>query len=191
MAKADALSREDWVAAALGALVSGGIEAVKVERLAAALGVSKGSFYWHFQNRAALLDAMLDYWTRNFTAQLIENSSGPAQARERLLILADEALSARFGEIDVVQAESALRAWAMQDGQAARALQAMDRARLDHLTRELAAMGAPAARAAVLAKGIYMTLLGLSQARQYAPDLADDTAYRTITALVLDAAEAG
>lgn len=191
MAKADALSREDWAVAGLSALVAGGIEAVKVERLAVTLGVSKGSFYWHFQNRAALLDAMLEAWTRNFTLALIENSSGPTDARARMMILADEALNARFGEIDVVQAETALRAWAMQDPRAAKAMQAMDQARLDHLTGELRAMGAPRDRAILLAKGIYMALLGLSQARRYAPDLADGAAYRALVELALNAAEAG
>ena len=53
-----------WIAAAFDALADGGIDAVRVEPLAKALGITKGSFYWHFADRRALLDAMLDAWTR-------------------------------------------------------------------------------------------------------------------------------
>ena len=49
--------REAWIEAALQALATGGPDAIRVEALAASLGVSKGGFYWHFENRQALLDA--------------------------------------------------------------------------------------------------------------------------------------
>ena len=53
------LDAEAWIAAAFDALAEGGIDAVRVEPLAKALGITKGSFYWHFADRRALLDAML------------------------------------------------------------------------------------------------------------------------------------
>ena len=56
------LSREHWIEAALDALGEGGVGAVAVEPLAARLGVTKGSFYWHFPSREALLVAALERW---------------------------------------------------------------------------------------------------------------------------------
>lgn len=55
-------SREDWIDAAWEALGEGGVEGVRIERLARKLGVTKGSFYWHFKNRQGLIDALLDRW---------------------------------------------------------------------------------------------------------------------------------
>lgn len=59
--------RAQWVAAGLESLRQGGVGAVRVERLAARLGITKGSFYWHFRNRGDLLDALLEYWAREMT----------------------------------------------------------------------------------------------------------------------------
>ncbi len=61
---ASSLTRTDWLVAALDCLVEQGVENVKVERLARTLGVTKGSFYWHFKNRQDLLRQTLDYWTQ-------------------------------------------------------------------------------------------------------------------------------
>jgi AcrR family transcriptional regulator len=55
-------SRNDWVEAAWQALGESGVEGVRVESLARRLGVTKGSFYWHFKNRQELIDALLDRW---------------------------------------------------------------------------------------------------------------------------------
>jgi len=56
------LTREDWLKAARIALLHGGVEAVRVEKLARTLGVTKGSFYWHFSNREEILEALLLEW---------------------------------------------------------------------------------------------------------------------------------
>ena len=60
MAESKRLNRTDWLDAALTSLVRGGIEGVRVERLARDLGVTKGSFYWHFEDRPDLLRGLLD-----------------------------------------------------------------------------------------------------------------------------------
>lgn len=66
------LTPEDWAKAALSAIARGGIGAVSVEPIAAALGATKGSFYWHFENRDALIDAALELWERQSTDAVIE-----------------------------------------------------------------------------------------------------------------------
>lgn len=82
------LTRNDWAAAALAAIAEGGLAAVAVEPLAARLGATKGSFYWHFANREALLAAALATWeevtTTAVLAQVDRSSSDP---REQLRLL--------------------------------------------------------------------------------------------------------
>ena len=56
--------RDSWVEEGLRALGVGGPDAVRIEKLAQALGVTKGGFYWHFDGRTALLEEMLDAWER-------------------------------------------------------------------------------------------------------------------------------
>ncbi|MFE3226101.1 TetR/AcrR family transcriptional regulator [Nocardia sp. NPDC059228] len=65
------LSRDDWVAAALAALGEGGVGAVAIEPLAARLGATKGSAYWHFANRDELLAAALQRWEHEETDAVI------------------------------------------------------------------------------------------------------------------------
>ncbi|MFC7482437.1 TetR/AcrR family transcriptional regulator [Luedemannella flava] len=72
------LTTEDWIDAALAAIAEGGVPAVAVEPLAARLGATKGSFYWHFANRDALLDAALARWEARTTTEVIEEITGAA-----------------------------------------------------------------------------------------------------------------
>jgi AcrR family transcriptional regulator len=78
----------DWVAAALAAIAEGGLAAVAVEPLAHRLGASKGSFYWHFDNRDALLTAALAHWEEQYTAAVTaENARAGADPVQRLRLL--------------------------------------------------------------------------------------------------------
>jgi len=61
------LSREDWIQAALSELSGHGPDALKIDRVAAKLGVSKGSFYMHFKARENWYDAILDEWSHSYT----------------------------------------------------------------------------------------------------------------------------
>ncbi len=82
------LSRLDWVAAALAAIAEGGLAAVAVERLAQRLGTTKGSFYWHFENRDALLTAALAHWEEQYTAAVTsENTRTATDPVQRLRML--------------------------------------------------------------------------------------------------------
>jgi len=82
------LSRQDWVTAALAAIAEGGLAAVAVEPLALRLGTSKGSFYWHFENRDALLTAALAQWEEQYTAAVTtENTRTSVEPVHRLRLL--------------------------------------------------------------------------------------------------------
>lgn len=80
------LQADDWARAALEALAEGGLAAVAVEPVAVRLGVSKGSFYWHFANRQALLEAALAHWEAG-TEEIIAGLEAIADPAERMRTL--------------------------------------------------------------------------------------------------------
>lgn len=81
------LSAEDWVKGALAVIEREGIQAVAVEPLARELGVTKGSFYWHFENRDALVKAALEAWEQDQGHDLVSRYGGITDPRQRLRIL--------------------------------------------------------------------------------------------------------
>jgi AcrR family transcriptional regulator len=82
--KREALTAADWTQAALDALARGGLAAVAVEPLAKELGATKGSFYWHFADRQALVVATLELWERRDTDLVIAAIDDRQDARTRL-----------------------------------------------------------------------------------------------------------
>lgn len=78
------LSAKDWARAALAAISEGGLNAVAVEPIAARLGATKGSFYWHFANRDALIAAALELWEREHTEAVVEHVEAEPDARAKL-----------------------------------------------------------------------------------------------------------
>jgi AcrR family transcriptional regulator len=120
--------RGAWVDEALQALATGGPDAVRVEALASSLGVSKGGFYWHFKNRRALLDEMLDTWEKAMVEDVIERlESGPADPRAKLQQLFELAKSVDFA------VELALRDWSRRDGEVAERLRRVDNRRMEYM----------------------------------------------------------
>src|SRR5688572_23444507 len=81
------LSAGTWAAAALDAMAAGGVDAVAVEPLARSLGVTKGSFYWHFANREALIKAALDLWEQRETVDVIAGLENEPDAYLRIVNL--------------------------------------------------------------------------------------------------------
>jgi AcrR family transcriptional regulator len=131
--------RSAWTEAGLRALAGGGPDAVRVEALARALGVTKGSFYWHFDNRHALLDDILDAWERVSVDEVIERiegkrGDGDGDAKSKLERLGAIALSgdAVLG-IDPLAVDLAIRDWARRDAKVARRLRRVDNRRMDYM----------------------------------------------------------
>jgi AcrR family transcriptional regulator len=117
--------RGAWVDAALQALAAGGPDAVRVEALAVRLGVSKGGFYWHYADRQALLEEMLDTWEQAGTEEVIARiDSEPGDARAKLRRLFELAPSADFA-VDL-----AVRDWARRDRDVAKRLRRIDNRRM-------------------------------------------------------------
>ena len=122
--------RAAWIDAGLRALSAGGPDAVRIEPLARVLGVTKGGFYWHFDDRDGLLDAMLDTWERMVIDDVIdrvEGDGGDARAKLRRLF----ALAA--ARRDFVAVELAVRDLARRDKAAAQRLQRVDNRRMGYL----------------------------------------------------------
>lgn len=91
------LTPDDWIDAARELIATSGIAALAVEPLARTLGVTKGSFYWHFSDRNALLTAVLERWEREGTDARIAASERLADPRQRLARLIDETFTDDFG----------------------------------------------------------------------------------------------
>jgi AcrR family transcriptional regulator len=128
--------RSSWIEEGLRALAAGGSDAVRIEPLARALGVTKGGFYWHFDDRRALLDEMLDTWEQvsvDEVMERIEGEGGDARAKlRRLFALAlsgPELLSG--GEL--LRIDLAIRDWARRDQAVAERLRRVDNRRMDYM----------------------------------------------------------
>lgn len=120
-----------WVQQGLKALAIGGPDAVRIEQLAQALGVSKGGFYGYFSDRRTLLEEMLDTWERTVIDDVIERVEGEvgdARAKlRRLFILA----SSLAGE--GLRIELAIRDWARRDEAVAKRLKRVDNRRMEFM----------------------------------------------------------
>ncbi|MFD8542331.1 TetR/AcrR family transcriptional regulator [Streptomyces sp. NPDC059649] len=126
--------RGKWIEEGLRALSAGGPEAVRIEVLAQALGVSKGGFYGYFSNRDALLTEMLDAWERAVTDGVIEQvESGGGDARDKLERLFAIASSSTEGPLRGTAADLAVRDWARRDEAVARRLRRVDNRRMAYL----------------------------------------------------------
>lgn len=167
------LSKQDWLTAALAALAEGGVGAVAVEPLAQRLGVTRGSFYWHFADRNALLHEALQWWELQGTEAVIERVNGIAEPRERLRTLLRIAIT----EDPTSGLEPALVAHA-DDPAVAPALHRVTQRRIAFLTDVYAELGLPAPRARYQAVSAYAAYVGWMQLRRATPtvlpEIADD-----------------
>lgn len=150
------LDAEDWLRAALVALAKQGLDGVRVLPLSKTLGVSRGSFYWHFKDRRDLLDRLLEYWGRWSTETVFEKlaaSSGDGKQRLWALMefIADEGLG-RF--------DPAIRAWATYDPRAAAAVRRVDRQRIAFVIQQFRDIGFSSAQAEARGRMLALYTMG-------------------------------
>jgi AcrR family transcriptional regulator len=128
--------RSSWVDEGLRALAAGGPDAVRIEPLARALGVSKGGFYWHFADRRALLEELLDTWERVSIDEVIERVDGTGgDARARLRRLFGLASSSE----GLLAIDLAVRDWSRRDPAVAERLRRADNRRMEYMRSLFAA----------------------------------------------------
>ena len=122
--------RNSWIEEGLRALAAGGPDAVRIELLARALGVTRGGFYWHFGDRRALLEEILDTWERVSVDEVIErveSEGGDAKAKLRRL----SAIAASSDE--PLRIDLAVRDWARREQTVAKRLRRVDNRRMDYM----------------------------------------------------------
>jgi AcrR family transcriptional regulator len=124
------LSREDWIAIARATLIREGVAQVKIDRLARALGVTRGGFYWRFKSREELLDALLEHWVTTNTGPFIAAVSGPGTPSERYRSLMRLWIDEREFSPDF---DSAVRGWSRISPRVAEAVHEIDDRRIDAL----------------------------------------------------------
>ncbi|WNG43621.1 helix-turn-helix transcriptional regulator [Archangium minus] len=159
------LSAEDWADAALWSLADG-IEALSVEKLARRLGVTKGGFYWHFKDRAELLQAALARWEQLATTQVITQLDALPDPRERLLRL----LALTFEPDPHGKIEVAIVAGAAADPRIQPVLARVSQRRMGYLVTLYRALGLPAREARHWALQAYSTYVGLLHLAIASPD---------------------
>jgi len=158
------MSNERWISEGLRVLADEGISGVRIDRIAARVGLSKGSFFHHFANATAYRTALLDAWRTRTLEQM-----GDAPALSELAEFANR----REALIDV-DLERSIRAWASHDESAAAALEQVDRARLAALQHAWAGRIADPDRARVAALLPHLVVIGATVA--YPATTADDLA---------------
>jgi AcrR family transcriptional regulator len=143
-------------------LAEEGIDGVRVEVVARRLGVTKGSFYWHFKDRDALLEAVLADWRKRQTlaiiARLEQGVESPAQRFQHLLRIPFGGARAEWG----AGVELSLRIWARRDPRAKAALEEVDQLRLQYIENLLISCGVSKAEstARALMTYCYMRVAG-------------------------------
>ena len=170
--KRESLTAGDWTEAALETLARGGLAAVAVEPLAKSLGTTKGSFYWHFADRNALLAATLELWERRDTDQVIAGIDETRDVGTRLRKLLRLAFLSVQGDAagGTGAIELALQASATHPLVAA-TLERVTRRRLAALSRLYSALGLSPTRARDQALLAYAAFLGHAQLARSTPDL--------------------
>jgi AcrR family transcriptional regulator len=130
-------TRADWLEAALGALHKQGPKGLNIQALARQLNISKTSFYWHFKDKAELVDALLDLWLHEFTETITENvklmNSPPRQRLARAMEIIDK--------FDLGNYDSSFRIWARTESRVRKAVREANRLRLEFASKAFEELG--------------------------------------------------
>ena len=151
-------SRDGWLDAAYRALIDGGIDAVKILPLARRMNLSRTSFYWFFEDREALLAALIDGWEQRTTKPLVDATTRYAETVSEAMLnvltcfLAADMFDSRL--------EFAVRSWALQDEGVAARVKAADEARLQAITAMLVQWGHLPDEADIRARTVYLVQIG-------------------------------
>jgi AcrR family transcriptional regulator len=160
---------DDWLRPAIAAMARGGVRAVNVEALAREIGASKGSFYWFFANRDALVTAALRHWLDQATDRVVAAVSGLPDPIAKLRAIAATAFSSGTGR----GIEIALQA-DVDVPEVREALAEANRRRLSVLRDLFAEAGYDPTAATQAALSTYATYLGYLQLQRIDPTSVPD-----------------
>lgn len=159
------LTAESWAEAALDAIARDGVSAVAVEPLAKALGVTKGSFYWHFPNRDALLTAALELWERRETEAVLQKARREDPRRRIEVLFREVAADRRASPLYLALSAAA------NDPRIGAAVRRVAEGRLAFMTECFTALGLAedeARRRALMAYAMYLGMLQLQRDNRFA-----------------------
>ena len=161
------VTRSDWLNIAMAALINDGVEGVKVQALAATLGVSRSSFYWYFKSRQDLLDALLQHWQATNTTALVRMAEQPAAT-------ITEAVGNVFRcvinpALFDTRLDFAVRDWARRSGKVRQRLQHSDDQRLIALQDMFLRFDYPDLEAIARARILYYMQIGYDDAQLQEP----------------------
>lgn len=155
------LAPDHWIETAIDVLAREGIAGLRVEVLAKNCGVTKGSFYWHFKDRQALLDAVLARWQEGRIRDIEKTTAvAPGQEREQLHYAIEVYGASRNRKGMAI--ELAVRDWARHDARAAAVVEAVDLYRLECTRKLFVAAGMSDAEAKSRSLLLYACVFGLS-----------------------------
>nr|BFD40950.1 TetR/AcrR family transcriptional regulator [Pseudomonas sp. FFPRI_1] len=170
-------SLESWLNAAYESLKESGVDAVRVMPLAKKLNLSRTSFYWYFQDREALLEALVNLWKNKNTLSLVKQSEAYAESiTEAILNVFDCWLNS---ELFDSQFEFAMRSWALQSPEVAQEIRQADAQRVQALAQMFDRFGFAHDAAVTRARSIYLTQIGyismntqepMAQRMRYVPE---------------------
>jgi len=156
------MTPEGWIEAATDLLVDGGVDLLRVDVLAKRIGVTRGSFYWHFRDRDDLLSQVLRTWrektTDEVTCHFADTTADPAALVHELVNLPFRGRSA----IRAARVELAIRDWARRDPMARQAVDEADATRLSYIAQCFTALGVGIPEARARAGILYAYELGES-----------------------------
>jgi len=159
----DQLSAKDWLDQGLRTLAGSGFTALKAEPLAKAMGVSRGSFYWHFADIGAFHAAILKHWREVAAEEIIANLEAASDNDNPLRLLLRQAFGSNLA------LENAVRTWATLDPLARSAVQAIDRRRLRYVESLLRASGLAPNVARARAQILYWAFVGFALSEKPLP----------------------
>ena len=165
--------RDTWLRAATQTLADSGVDGVKVETLARQIGLTKGSFYWHFKDRRDLQDAVLEHWREGRIRDIRKQTLAHPGAEVAALLHTIEVYSSARNRKGIA-IEAAVRDWARRDAQAAIVVEQVDAERLACSCRLFLACGLPPHEAQARSLLLYAYVFGVSLMRPgaFGADLA-------------------
>ena len=155
------LDRDAWIQGAIAVVAEDGVDGLRVEVLAKKLGVTKGSFYWHFKDRRDLVDAVLAKWKDGRIGDIRKQTAAQPGGEPEALRHTIEVYSAARNRKGIA-IEAAIRMWARQDAAAAAVVEEVDATRLDCTRQLFLALGLPEAEAKARSVLLYAYVFGFS-----------------------------
>lgn len=151
------LQRFDWLQTALEIFVAEGIDAVRITRLANDLGVTRGSFYWHFQNRKDLIDSLVSYWKDKNTAAITDSIAQASSLADGILRFFETCIDPALFD---PRLDLALREWARRSAAIHELVDNEDEARIEALRRFYLRFDYAMPHALIRARVLYYSQIG-------------------------------